>query len=270
MVCVKFPLEVAVFSGTNALKAQQFGASRVEINAPGSYVNGGLTPPIQELTQITAMLRIPIRIMIRPVGAPLERDVDGFMYTASQFAQMEESVAEFKLSGAMNLARGDGFVFGIIRLVHEHNSSSTPQAKYAIDKQRCSVLVELAKPYPCVFHRAFDPIAQLNPGQGLQDLVDCKFEGLLTSGGPGSHAEHIETLDYMISHIKGGLCSNLQIIVGGGIRSTNVAEVATKLGIHESSTVWVHSACLTFKPEHPPEDIDIQELQDLCAVLLED
>lgn len=60
--------EVAVVSSAFGLEAQDLGAKRIELNAPGSYEAGGLTPPVKELTSIASQLEIAVRIMIRPRG----------------------------------------------------------------------------------------------------------------------------------------------------------------------------------------------------------
>ncbi|EHK42659.1 hypothetical protein TRIATDRAFT_320031 [Trichoderma atroviride IMI 206040] len=83
--------EVAVFSGASGLEAQDLGAKRIELNAPGSYEAGGklvvnrtpdgrslqgtLAPrcwhsPVKGLTSIASQLEIAVRIMIRPRGPP--------------------------------------------------------------------------------------------------------------------------------------------------------------------------------------------------------
>ncbi|KFG77680.1 CutC family protein, partial [Metarhizium anisopliae] len=110
----QMPLEVAVFSGESALKAQSQGASRVELNAPGSYHVGGTTPPIAELKRIAAKVTIPVRIMIRPRGAPGDGSPD-FVYTPKEVAAMAQSIRDFKATGLLNPFRGDGFVFGLLQ-----------------------------------------------------------------------------------------------------------------------------------------------------------
>lgn len=296
----KISLEVAVFSGQNALMAQRAGAHRVELNAPGSYDAGGLTPPVKELTSIASELEIPIRIMIRPVGQPLTAaateaaDAGGqsdFMYSPAEFEQMQDSIRVFKASGVMNPLRGDGFVFGILKSTNPSDGQGQSEASPApaggvggppinafnhslfgsgfftvgaggggsvtdtnsvssyasgpplsIDKERCTILVNLARPFPCVFHRAFDPIASTDRVyRGLRDLMDCKFDGLLTSGGIGPHMGHVENLNSMVNHLSG----RLQVIVGGGVRAKNAPGAVATLGIYDDNTVWLHSACLT-------------------------
>jgi len=72
-----------------------------------------------------------IMVMIRPRG----RD---FCYSDEEFEQMKSNIIMIK-----NF-RIDGFVFGIL---NEDNK---------IDFERNQELVELSKPFPCTFHRAFD------------------------------------------------------------------------------------------------------------------
>ena len=267
----KLPLEVAVFSGANALQAQNQGAHRVELNAPGSYPFGGLTPPIQELASVAKWLHIPARVMIRPVGASLEFPPGGrdFMYNDAQFAAMKESIELFKALGVMNPCRGDGFVFGILTDAPKDHLDRDHRARVAVDIPRCTELVNLARPFPCVFHRAFDCIADTDLlHQGLDDLAACGFEGLLTSGGSGSHEKHLDRLDAILCHIEAR--ENLrcfQIVVGGGVRSYNADKAVAKLGTHRPNAIWLHSACLTNHPDHPGENVDDIELRDLISCL---
>ncbi len=70
-------------------------------------------------------------VMIRPRGGD-------FCYSDEEFEQMKSNIIMIK-----NF-RIDGFVFGIL---NEDNK---------IDFERNQELVELSKPFPCTFHRAFD------------------------------------------------------------------------------------------------------------------
>lgn len=267
------PLEVAVFSAANALQASKLGARRVELNAPGSYKDGGLTPPVDEFIAASSSIDIPIRIMIRPVPAPA--DGPDFIYTSDQFEAMKKSIVAFKNSGSINPIRGDGFVFGILRhaprtdVPASGDQEEQPNADFSVDVQRCSELVKLASPLPCVFHRAFDPIASSNVCDiGLEDLAKCGFDGLLTSGGPGSHASHLKTLDDMARIIKAhGELGRLQLVVGGGVRASNADQAVARLGTHKGGSVWVHSACLVSDPDHQGDNVDPEALVDLVACL---
>lgn len=243
------PLEVAVFSSRDALTAQAAGAQRIEFNAPGSYPDGGLTPPLDELRLLSPQLRIPARVMIRPRGPPADGSMD-FVYSEAELELMREAVAEIKAAGVMDVARGDGFVFGILCKRGE---------TYAVDEEVCKALVEAANPVPCVFHRAFDPIAQGDEWQdGLDALVRCGFEGLLTAGGtPGKYCENLERLDALVKHADG----KVQLVAGGGVRHHNVGEPLGVLGGHKRGSVWVHSAAL----RSSGDGIDEEELKSLLA-----
>ncbi|GAO18583.1 hypothetical protein UVI_02021710 [Ustilaginoidea virens] len=256
----KLPLEVATFSGDSMLKAQAQAASRVELNAPGSYPLGGTTPPVSELARVARRITIPVRIMIRPRGPPADGSPD-FVYSPAEVDQMARSVLAFKRSGLMDPLRGDGFVFGLL---------APPDL--SVDRPSCRRLVRLARPYGCVFHRAFDrlaartrggPLDPLDPLDALDALVDLGFQGVLTAGGPGPCAANVDT----IAHLCHRWAGRLQIVVGGGLRHHNVAAVAGSLTGYEDDAVWLHTAALTGRPDHPDEEIDSDELVRLVTQL---
>ncbi|HAD79774.1 MAG TPA: copper homeostasis protein CutC, partial [Flavobacteriaceae bacterium] len=62
--------------------------------------------------------------------------------------------------------RIDGFVFGIL---NEDNE---------IDFERNQELVELSKPFPCTFHRAFDRTSDAE--DSLQTVINLGFKTILT------------------------------------------------------------------------------------------
>ncbi|KAK3190573.1 hypothetical protein K4F52_003264 [Lecanicillium sp. MT-2017a] len=240
------PLEIAVFSSQDALTAQSLGASRIEFNAPGSYPDGGLTPPIDALTTLSPQLTIPMRVMVRPRGPPGDGGGPDFLYTPGEFDLMRQAILDIKVAGVMSPDRGDGFVFGI--LSQDSGSSSSngrSNAAVHIDMARCNELIELAKPIPCVFHRAFDPIASSDAWKdGLDVLITSGFDGVLTAGGAkGGCGDNTFRLDELIRHAAG----RIEIVAGGGVRHHNVQTAAKKLvgGAGESGgKVWLHSAAL--------------------------
>lgn len=258
MATPTMPLEVAVFSAADAILASSQGCQRIELNAPGSYPSGGLTPPVSELATASASLgHVPLRVMIRPtIASP-----DDFVYTADDFASMKASITSFIASGSMNLARGDGFVFGIVRLL--------PDGRPVVDVESCSELVRLAAPFPCVFHRAFDavlgaggPKDKDTMASALHDLVLCGVKGLLTSGAPGSHADHLDRLTLLVRLIKP---EGIQLVVGGGVRPDNATRAVEKLAGDGSNSVWLHSACLA--PNSDRHHIDSSVLAALLSIL---
>ncbi|TWU77588.1 hypothetical protein ED733_007779 [Metarhizium rileyi] len=257
------PLEVAVFSGESIIKAQSQGASRVELNAPDSYHVGGLTPPVTELTTLASQITIPVRIMIRPRAAPADGSPD-FIYSLEEFKEMTQSIKAFKATGLLNPIRGDGFVFGLLQPAKTVNPSSGEPDLFQINEAACRTLIATAKPFGCVFHRAFDPIAATKRiGDGVDTLINLGFEGLLTAGGYGACESNIDRIDHEC-HKKAG---KLQFIVGGGLRASNIEHVAKRFTAYEKGSVWMHTAALTDRADHHPEEIDSTELIDMMASL---
>ncbi|PTB35429.1 uncharacterized protein TrAFT101_008978 [Trichoderma asperellum] len=279
--------EVAVFSGASGLEAQDLGARRIELNAPGSYEAGGLTPPVKELTSIASQLEIAVRIMIRPRGPPRavvsrgggedqqmagqqeDQELQDFIYTDDEISLMLQAIADFKATGVMNPIRGDGFVFGILRRQTKPSTlAKYPDLKYTIDEERCKMLVDAARPFPCVFHRAFDPIAASERwAKGIDTLVECGFDGVLTSGGIGNCSQHLEKID-AICHRAAP--NSLQVVAGGGVRRNNVRETVARLSVHGTKNVWVHTASLTDKVDNDGrrlEELDGRELKTIVSAI---
>jgi copper homeostasis protein len=183
-------LEIAAFNLQSAINAIKAKADRIELCE--DYVAGGITPSI-ELTKtvLNASDSIPTRVMIRPRGG-------NFVYDNSEFAAMKNSIIEFKKQNI------NGFVFGILE----------PDNRINIEQNR--ILVELAYPLPCTFHRAFDHT--LNFTEALHQLIALNFEAVLTSGGKTTVSDGLQNLKAIIHQAH----NKINIVAGGGIRSSNI------------------------------------------------
>lgn len=249
------PLEVPVFSPSSAHTAIRLGASRIEYNASGSYPEGGLTPKnLADLGGFSSS-GIPIRIMIRPRGPPDAPEPD-FIYSDQEVTLMKEDILGFRESKLLNADRGDGFVFGILK--------SSQVGHLIVDMERNKSLVQLARPYRCVFHRAFDDLIGSLSGtagsweQALEDVIACGFDAILTSGGPGRAPDNIKVVKEVIAAANG----RIEIIVGGGVRSQNVRDIAESIG--DSKGAWFHSSCLT---SSSGAEVDEGEVQNILREL---
>ncbi|KAH7166180.1 copper homeostasis protein [Dactylonectria macrodidyma] len=281
---IKIPLEVAVFSPGSALYAQELGVHRVELNARGSYDVGGLTPDVADVKNLyfpppgQKKLDIPIRIMIRPRPAPgptAPEPVD-FIYSDAEFNAMKRAIKQFKKLGVLNPIRGDAFVFGILErcLGYDSGDEELPKPgstildrRLGVDKRRCRILVELAKPVRCVFHRAFDLLAEEDDWKmSINELARCDFTGVLTSGGNGPFYENIDMIGPICQHMSG-----LQLIVGGGLRRQNVNMLIDKVRkVQPGLNLWAHSSCLArgkVEGDSNSEDVDGQEVRQLSTML---
>ncbi|WP_417430829.1 copper homeostasis protein CutC [Halpernia sp.] len=182
-------LEIACFEITSAEIALQSSADRIEFC--DEITLGGITPEIEEFKYLKEKFLKPIYVMIRPKGG-------GFFYDSAEFSAMIKSIELFKSWNA------DGFVFGIL---DENNE---------VDVERNTFLVELAKPVPCTFHRAFDRTKNLE--KSCEKLIKIGFENVLTSGGEKTAKEGVENLKKLIEKYS----DKINILIGGNVRSENI------------------------------------------------
>lgn len=199
-------LEIACFNLNSALIAQENGADRVELCAEMKV--GGTTPNIEITKQVRDLITIDLNVMIRPRGG-------NFVYSESEFQQMKNEILQFKEIGV------DGFVFGILN------------ENYSINKSQNTELVALAKPFPCTFHRAFDEV--LNYEQALEDVIECGFQTILTSGQQPNVMEGVERLADLVSKAN----NRIVIMPGGGLRVSNIQflQEKTKATVYHSSAI---------------------------------
>ncbi|KAK8079124.1 hypothetical protein PG994_002931 [Apiospora phragmitis] len=262
-------LEVPIFGPASALPAIAAGAARIELNAAGSYLAGGLTPTVEDVAHLRDA-QVPVRVMIRPRGPPMGQEEEGqrdFLYSDAEIDGMVRSIEELKASGAMQTEGGGG---GGSRVV--------------LQVETAQRLVAASRPYKTVFHRAFDDIVGCdNVGGGaaadddgtsgtvtewenaLASLVQMGVDGILTSGGPGNAAQNIATLRKIMA--KAG--DSIEIIAGGGVRSGNVGELCSKIDLgrggrgSDGKEPWVHSSCLT----GGDDEVDATEVRKILGEL---
>jgi copper homeostasis protein len=211
-------IEIACFNLESVLLAQKAGADRVELCANISV--GGTTPSIEIIQQARKNLTIDIYVMIRPRGG-------NFVYSEPEFQQMKSEIENIKQLDV------NGFVFGIL---NEDNTINIEQNK---------ALVELAKPFPCSIHRAFDAVS--NYEQALENVIASGFSTLLTSGTFSNVMEGKEVLKKLVEQAK----NRIEIMPGGGLRSTNISELNQIVNAN-----WYHSSAITDGTEIAnPEEI---------------
>lgn len=199
-------LEIACFNLESTLLAQKAGADRVELCANISV--GGTTPTAEMIQQALQRLTIDLYVMIRPRGG-------NFVYSDTEFEQMKSEIETIKKRGV------NGFVFGILK------------EDKTINTEQCKVLVELAKPFSCTFHRAFDDVSDYE--QALEDVISCGFSTILTSGTFPNVLEGKEVLKQMVLQAK----NRIEIMPGGGLRSTNISELNEMVNAN-----WYHSSAI--------------------------
>ena len=199
-------LEIACFNLESALVASKSEADRIELCADVSA--GGITPTLIDIKALRKETEKEIMVMIRPRGGD-------FCYSDEEFEQMKSEIILIK-----NF-RVDGFVFGILNKKNE------------IDFERNQELIELAKPFSCTFHRAFDRTSDLE--NSLETVIKLGFKTILTSGLANNVNDGKQTLKTLVEKAK----NRITIMPGGGLRSTNIQEIDSF-----TNATYFHSSAL--------------------------
>ena len=203
----KIVVEIACFNEESAIKAFLNGAHRIEI-CEDVFI-GGKTPSdliIESIIEHTG--DINRMVMIHKLGS-------SYQYTKRDFQWMLDKI------GDLNVKDVHGYVFGA---VNEKNQ---------LDIEKLKELVTAAEGKDCTFHRAFDSID--NKFEALEQLIELGFKRVLTSGGEGRAIDNIETIARLNKQANG----RINILAGGGVRSSHARELINKTGVIE-----IHSSAM--------------------------
>jgi len=192
-------LEICANSYQSAINAQDAGAHRIELCQELSV--GGITPSCGLLKQVINNLNIPVFVLIRPRGG-------NFVYSGDEFEIMKHDIQLCKNLGCQ------GIVSGVL------NADNT------IDINRTRELVELSKPLPFTFHRAFDKV--VSSKQALEYLIDLGVDRILTSGQETLAELGLELLEEFNTISKG----RITILAASGINSDNASKFK-EIGLKE-------------------------------------
>ncbi|RCH56189.1 copper homeostasis protein CutC [Mucilaginibacter hurinus] len=214
-------LEVCANSTESAIAAQEGGAIRVELC--DNLHEGGTTPSPGHILLSRKLLHIRLYALIRPRGGD-------FLYNDREFEVMQADVRHCIEAGC------DGIVIGILN------------AQGHVDKERCSVLVRMAKQFGLgvTFHRAFDVCADLY--QALEDIIEIGCERILTSGGKTTAIEGATIISHLVEQAAG----RISIMPGCGISEQNVADLVHFTGVtevHSSAKIHVQSK-MEYRNDH--------------------
>lgn len=186
----KIILESPVFDVDSALKAARYGVDRLELCS--SFSDGGLTPGAGLLSYLKSQIDIPVFVMIRPRAGD-------FFSSDNEIDVMKKEIEIHSSLGA------DGFVLGVL---HEDGT---------VNKDACKELLENAEEKPCTFHRAFDVSSDLN--QALEDIIDCGFRRILTSGGRKDVFSGLIKIKELMIQAE----ERISIMPGGGMKPEFIA-----------------------------------------------
>ena len=193
-------LEVIACSVNDALEAERGGAGRLEIVR--ELGKGGLTPALELVEEITNVVSIPVRVMIR------ERE--GY---AAGGAEAVEQLARLA-AGCASLGV-DGIVTGFLR-------------DSRVDEATMKSVLAAATPVRVTFHHAFDdlpdPIATMRALRRWPQI-----DRVLTSGGPGDwEMKAGRMLEWTTV-----AAPRIRLLAGGGV-SPEALRILAKAGVAEA------------------------------------
>jgi len=226
-------LEISVETLDSAMAAERGGADRIELC--GDLSVGGVTPDAKLLRAVRAQVHIPIFSMVRPRAGD-------FVYSTAEFSEMRRSITDAKESEM------DGVVLGVLTKDNR------------VDFERTRELVELAKPLPVTYHRAFDEAA--DPRQALEGVIQSGAKRILTSGGAKSALGGTAVLAELIEAAG----ERIVIVPGAGISGANIREIAQRTKARE-----FHSGLSSVLPydskDHKRFEEEVRKLADRIGLL---
>lgn len=176
-------LEVIACSVEDAIAAERGGADRLEVIS--HYEAGGLTPPLEIVREIAAMVKIPLRVMLRetePFDVHDEREIEQLCESARVFAKLDV----------------EGLVLGFLK-------------DGWIDHQLVAEILACAPNQKVTFHRAFEGLN--DPLRAIAELKRYhQIDRILTSGGPDPWPGKVERFAIW----QRAALPEIQILAGGG------------------------------------------------------
>lgn len=230
-------VEGIALSEEGAERLIEAGVGRLELCA--ALELGGLTPSLGTVRALKK-LNFPFVAMVRPRAS-------GFCYSDREFATMLEDVALLVDEGA------GGVVVGFVNAQRE------------VDAARAEAVVKVAKGREVVFNRAFD--ATLDPYRSLDRLIAAGVKRVLTTGHAKTAIAGVVTLRKLVERANG----QIEILAGGGVRSSNAAEIVRLGGvdqIHLGPVAPIADPSVTpnvpYDPTYP--EADIEEVRRTCEL----
>ncbi len=206
-------LEICAATIQSAINAETAGAQRIELCC--ELAVGGITPSFGMIQEVMKMVSIPVFVLIRPRSG-------NFTYSEDEFEIMKADILQCKKMGCA------GIVSGVL------NNDQT------IDFIRTKALVELSKPLPFTFHRAFDWVP--NPTEAIEILIDIGVKRVLTSGQSVTAEQGFAVLNRFHEQAN----NRIVILPGGGINQGIVTlfKNAGFTEIHASASALVQETTL--------------------------
>jgi len=216
-------LEICAFNIQSCIIAEKAGAGRIELCA--DPLQGGTTPSFGLIEYALHHISIPIFPMIRPRGSD-------FIYDDDEMAIMKKDILVCRQLGCPGIATG------------------MQSADKRINTEQLKRIVEWAHPMQVTCHKVFDQAPDAL--QALEDVITTGCSRILTSGLQKTALEGAAVLSQLISQSAGRII----IMPGGGVRSSNIAQLIHEIG----ATEYHSSALLATNSYHTADELEIKIL----------
>ncbi len=190
-------VEVIAWSLDDAIEIYKAGAHRIELVA--DLERGGLTPDINLVKQVSKLVEIPVRVMLRHTD-------ESFVYDDELMNEHLEYIEKLKETDA------EGIVFG----------SLTKEGKINFDQ--LEQVIKAKGDMKLAFHRAFDELSQEDIESEFEKLSKYDVDTLLTSGTCSSAWEGKDNIKKLIE--KG----TINILPGKSISIDNAKDIIDYTG----------------------------------------
>jgi copper homeostasis protein len=193
-------LEVCAFNIQSCGVAEMAGAGRIELCA--DPLEGGTTPSYGLLQYAREHIAIPVFPMVRPRGG-------NFVYDGAEIAIMKKDIIVCQELGFGGIATGAQLATG------------------KIDADLMKRIVEWAYPMEVTCHKVFDGTP--DACEALEALIAAGCARVLTSGTGKTAMDGAAKLAKLVAQAG----TRIIVMPGGGVRSTNIAELAKVTGAKE-------------------------------------
>ena len=187
-------LELCAYNIQSCRIAESAGAGRIELCS--SPADGGVTPGFGIIEYAIEHISIPVFPMIRPRGG-------NFLYDADELEIIKKDIMKCKEMGCKGIAIG------------------AHKADKRLDGDNMKRFAEWAYPMDVTCHKVFDRVP--DPFEALDTLIQAGCTRLLTSGLQSTAIEGAELIVQLIAAAAGRII----IMPGGGVRSSNISNLAT-------------------------------------------
>lgn len=222
-------IEIIASTLRDAMNIEKGGGDRIELVSALS--EGGLTPSIGLIKSVINSVKIPVYVMLRPIG-------HSFNYEVHHLDVMK-SDAEFMESVGVKQV--------VIGLLDDEGLPAIEELEYVLKDTNLSA----------TFHRAYDYSSDLK--LALERINSCEIiTHLLTSGGPGSAADNVTQLKYVLEK------SRPKVVLGSGINHDNIYEIMKQLGNRADFDIHVGTAVRNGEVH---DDVDFTSLEEFIKIV---